>query len=53
MSESDIIKLLRQYYKKGKDSPYVKKPLAWALYQVWKAIDMKSGVIELITDESL
>lgn len=25
--------------KKALDSPYVKKPIAWALYQTWKAFD--------------
>lgn len=28
--------LLEAYYEIGKATEYVRKPLAWALYQVWK-----------------
>ena len=36
-----VIKLLNKEYERAKRSPYVKKPLAWALYQVWKVVDGK------------
>lgn len=29
--------------ERAKNMEYVKKPLAWALYQVWKKIDAKEG----------
>lgn len=39
MTLEQAITLLRKQYEKAKRSPYVKSPLAWALYQVWKIAD--------------
>lgn len=39
MTLEKSIQLLRSEYERGLRSPYVKKPLAWALYQVWKNVD--------------
>lgn len=30
---------VNEMYQKAIDLPYIKKPLAWALYQVWKKHD--------------
>lgn len=39
MTLEQAIALLRERYEKAKQSPYIKNPLAWALYQVWKIAD--------------
>ncbi len=39
MTLKQAISLLNKQYEKAKQSPYVKKPLAWALYQVWEIAD--------------
>ena len=31
--------ILREKYEEGKRLAFVKNPLAWALYQTWKAFD--------------
>lgn len=36
-----ICNRIRQYYDKALRSPYVQKPLAWAVYQVWRHYDAK------------
>ena len=38
-----VIQMLDTEYERAKNMEYVKKPLAWALYQVWKKIDAKEG----------
>ena len=46
MTLEQAIELLRKEYERAKNLEYVKKPLAWALYQVWKKADrakMKGG----------
>lgn len=35
------IRMLETEYERAKNLSYVRKPLAWALYQVWKKIDAK------------
>lgn len=34
-----VVKLLCREYEKAKQSPVVRDPLAYALYQTWKAVD--------------
>ena len=46
MTLEQAIELLRQEYERAKNMEYVQKPLAWALFQVWKKADrakMKGG----------
>ena len=33
------VELLRKEYERAQKMEYVKKPLAWALFQVWKKVD--------------
>ena len=39
MTLDKAIELLRKEYEKAKGLAFVKKPLAYALYQVWKIAD--------------
>lgn len=39
MTLKKAIALLKEKYEEGKRSKYVRDPLAWALYQVWKRAD--------------
>ena len=39
MTLEQAIELLRKEYERAKNMEYVKKPLAWALFQVWKQVD--------------
>ena len=42
MSEMTIeraIKMLEEKYERAKKMDFVKRPLAYALYQVWKKVD--------------
>jgi hypothetical protein len=41
MSIDEAKKLLDEQYERAKRLKYVKKPLAFALYQVWKIADKK------------
>lgn len=44
MTLEQAIELLRKEYERAKKMKYVQRPLAWALYQVWKKADaMKEG----------
>jgi hypothetical protein len=43
MTLEKAIKMLEEEYERGKKMEYVKKPLAWALYQVWKKVDAMKG----------
>ncbi len=45
MELNDVYPLLTEYYDKAKNAPYVQKPLAWALYQVWKLADKDNNVV--------
>ena len=38
-----VIELLKIEYEKAEKKKYIKKPLAYALYQVWKMADKKKG----------
>lgn len=33
------IAMVKEEYEKNKDKPYIFKPVAYALYQVWKKAD--------------
>lgn len=37
----EVIELLKRHYEKSKDSKFVQKPLAYALYTTWKYVDSK------------
>ena len=43
MTLEKVIKLLEAEYERAKKIAYVQKPLAWALYQVWKKVDATKG----------
>ena len=46
MTLEQAIEMLKKEYERAKNMEYVKKPLAWALFQVWKKADnakMKGG----------
>lgn len=34
-----ITRMIEDYYGQAFSSPYIRKPISWALYQTWKAID--------------
>lgn len=42
MSLEKAIELLKKEYDKAKSLQFVKNPIAYALYQVWKTADCKS-----------
>lgn len=39
----EAVNLLQKEYEKTKHNPIVRDPLAYALYQAWKAVDGKNG----------
>lgn len=39
MTLEDAIKRLKKEYEKAKANPYVRDPVAFALYQTWKVAD--------------
>lgn len=39
MTLEKAVKLLEEKYERAQKMEYVQKPLAWALYQVWKEAD--------------
>lgn len=41
MTLEKAIELLKAEYERAKKLEYVHKPLAWALFQVWKKVDAK------------
>lgn len=43
MTLQKVLKLVEEEYSKAKENPYVKNPLAYALYQVWKKADREGG----------
>ena len=42
MGIEEVIELLRQEYEKAKQKPFVQYPIAHALHQTWKQVDIKS-----------
>ena len=43
MTLEQAIELLKQEYERAKTLEYVQKPLAFALYQVWKEADKRGN----------
>ena len=43
MTLTKAIKLLREERRKAKELEWVKNPLAYALYKVWKIVDKEKG----------
>lgn len=43
MTLETAIKLLEQEYERAKGLPFVRNPLAYALYQMWKVADRQEG----------
>lgn len=41
MTLGEAIEMLKKEYERAKNMEYVQKPLAWALFQVWKKVDQK------------
>ena len=50
MTLENAIELIKSEYEKATDSNYVKNPLAYALYQVWKIADRQILVAPQETD---
>ncbi|MBR0463427.1 MAG: hypothetical protein IJJ23_03485 [Clostridia bacterium] len=42
MTINEAIKALRDYYSAAVSMPYIHSPVAWALYQTWKAADVEA-----------
>lgn len=42
MNIEQAINLLKSEYEKAKDLSFVKNPIAYALYKVWKIADLKN-----------
>lgn len=43
MTIEKAIELLKAEYERAKEMEYVQKPLAWALFQVWRKVDRMKG----------
>ena len=43
MTLNKAIKLLEEEYEKAKKLEWVRNPLAYALYKVWKMVDRERG----------
>ena len=43
MTLEEAIELLKKEYERAKWKEYVKNPLAFALYSVWKKVDSMKG----------
>ena len=39
MTLERAVNMLKREYERGKANAYVRNPLAWALYRVWKVAD--------------
>ena len=46
MTLDEVIELLKSEYEKAKHLEFVKNPLSYALYKVWKMIDKQKGGAE-------
>ena len=40
MSLEKVIRVLTEHYEHAKENPVIHKPMAWALYQTWKQVDV-------------
>ena len=43
MTLEQAVELLKKEYERAKNMEYVQKPLAWALFQVWKIADKRGN----------
>ena len=41
LTQYDAISLFLRIYDKAIRTPYVQKPISWALYQTWKEFDKR------------
>ena len=41
MTLEQVIEMLKEYYTEALKSEWIKKPLAWALFQTWRMVDAK------------
>lgn len=41
-----VVKLLNGAYRRAKNAPHVRDPLAYSLYQVWKDMDIRSRCLK-------
>lgn len=41
MTIKTVLFMVSQEYEKAKQNSYVQKPLAYALYKVWRAVDQQ------------
>ena len=46
MTLKKAINLLEQEYEKAKELEFVRNPLAYALYKVWRVVDTEKGGAE-------
>ena len=46
MTLEQAIELLRKEYREAKEMGFIKRPLAWALFQTWKKVDQTRGGAE-------
>ena len=44
MTLEQAIELLKKEYERAQNMEYVQKPLAWALFQVWKVADKRGNI---------
>lgn len=47
MTLDKAIKLLEKEYARAKTLKYIRNPIAWALYRVWKLADAELGMVVL------
>lgn len=38
-----VLKKFEEYYEKAMKNPFIRKPIAWSLYQTWKWVDANEG----------
>jgi hypothetical protein len=38
-----VFKKFEEYYEKAMKNPFIRKPIAWSLYQTWKWVDANEG----------
>lgn len=48
MTLERAISLLRKEYERARTLDYVRNPLAWALYQIWKKVDKEAPEVEAV-----
>ena len=43
MSIEKAVRLIKEEYERAKSMEFVRNPIAWALYQVWKKADKEGS----------